>query len=813
MSSRRGLIACLAAVLVLNLQPASSRADPCREYADYTHPAAMLSLTEAYDVAISGTYAYVADGSPGLFVIDISDPRRPFVAGSVDTPNQAWGVCVSGSTAYVADMAAGLRIVDVSNPAAPVLLGGDLFAGAYDVAVSGNYAYVAASDLGVRVVNVANPAAPVMATVVDTPGYAYGVCLAGDRLYVADSIAGVEVYSLADPASPALLGTCDTADSATKVALSGQTLAVADYTGGLALLDVSDPAHVTTISVTPFFGYGARSVALTDDGLCLVGGDAGVQFLDVHDPAHPVDLGSLSAGDDILGVATDGAWAYAAADGMGLAVFDLGNRQTTRGLGTRLDTPGYATGVAADAGHVYLTAVDVGLQVFDLADPAAPTLQASLALPNFPGDLALSGSIVGVACSTAGLRLVDVSDPSTPTERGSLTGIGHVVGLARTGNTMYAATWDSLRAIDVTDPDNPHRLHAVRIAGEADWVAANEHGVFVGTLVGTVLWYVDTPGGFLFRCSTPIAGHSAGLAVQDTLLYAGYAYSGATTGVAIFGINDVSNELDPLGDLRVPGSVNRVTCADGILYLAEGSLLMVDARDPRAPRLIGEATGPPTAAAHAVVMGDYAYVADDDRGLTTVPRACATSVPVFLTTFGATSRGTTVELDWAVSESAVAGDFRLTARIDGLAWDVPVTAAGAGRWRATDAHPRLSAGGSVTYELALAVGDGTWRLLASRTVALPAARSAQLLAARPNPFNPQTTLPFVLQREGPARLAVYDAAGRLVAVLAEGVQAAGAHVAAWDGLDTRGRAAPSGVYFARLSTVGSVEERKLVLLR
>jgi uncharacterized secreted protein with C-terminal beta-propeller domain len=73
----------------------------------------------AEDVAVSGTYAYVADGVAGLRVIDVSNPSSPREVGFYDTPGYADGVAVSGTYAYVADGVAGLRVIDVSNPSSP----------------------------------------------------------------------------------------------------------------------------------------------------------------------------------------------------------------------------------------------------------------------------------------------------------------------------------------------------------------------------------------------------------------------------------------------------------------------------------------------------------------------------------------------------------------------------------------------------------------------------------------------------------------------------------------------------------------------
>ena len=43
-----------------------------------------MLCTQAYDVAVSGSYAYVtAQGSDSLVVIDISNPASPVIRGSV----------------------------------------------------------------------------------------------------------------------------------------------------------------------------------------------------------------------------------------------------------------------------------------------------------------------------------------------------------------------------------------------------------------------------------------------------------------------------------------------------------------------------------------------------------------------------------------------------------------------------------------------------------------------------------------------------------------------------------------------------------
>ena len=67
---------------------------------------------------------------------------------------------------------------------------------------------------------------------------------------------------------------------------------------------------------------------------------------------------------------------------------------------------------------------------------------------------------------------------------------------------------------------------------------------------------------------------------------------------------------------------------------------------------------------------------------------------------------------------------------------------------------------------------------------------------------------YALPAGGPVRLAVYDLLGREVAVLVDGVWAAGAYEAVLDG-----RGLPAGVYVVRLTAGAFVETRRVTLLR
>ena len=82
----------------------------------------------------------------------------------------------------------------------------------------------------------------------------------------------------------------------------------------------------------------------------------------------------------------------------------------------------------------------------------------------------------------------------------------------------------------------------------------------------------------------------------------------------------------------------------------------------------------------------------------------------------------------------------------------------------------------------------------------------------PNPFNGATAIRYALPAAGEVDLAVFNLLGHRVARLDTGYQAAGAHEAAWDGLDEEGQSLAAGVYFYRLRYRDQLTVRKLVLL-
>jgi len=87
------------------------------------------------------------------------------------------------------------------------------------------------------------------------------------------------------------------------------------------------------------------------------------------------------------------------------------------------------------------------------------------------------------------------------------------------------------------------------------------------------------------------------------------------------------------------------------------------------------------------------------------------------------------------------------------------------------------------------------------------------LAARPNPFNPNTTINFSLPTTAVAEVIVFDPRGHLVRTLMNDRLSAGPHSVTWNGVDSAGRHVASGVYLVRASGGGLVAYTKISLMK
>ncbi len=475
------------------------------------------------DVAVDGNYAYVAAGTGGLFVVDVTDPGTPTIVGYYAAPVSANGVAAAGDYVYVAAGDNSLRVVSVVTPGAPSAVGFVPVTAAQRVAVAGNYAYVvggmtltavditnpsspavagtllvlqsalqdvvvvgdraylAAGGVGLYVANIANPV-PVFAGSYDTPGTAYGVVVSGDYAYVADGYSGLRIINLVNPAiSPSVF---DTGDLAYDVVLVNDTAFVADRYRGLRAINVLYPETPVEVGYYDIVGN-ARSLLLRPPYLYVADGDGGLRILNVSDPMHPREVGGYDTPGNAASVAVAGNYAYVA-DGLdGLRIIDVSSPSAPVAVATFPTYDGWAYAVVVREGYAYIAegggvGQRRGLHVASLANPIAPVTRAFVDSGGNAFDIALAGNRAYVAAEGGGLRVVDITNPPSATTVFTWSAGLNLYDVAVEGTRAYVTGGNRLYGVDVSG-SSPALVMTWTAPGSAEGVAVFNGTAYVAT--------------------------------------------------------------------------------------------------------------------------------------------------------------------------------------------------------------------------------------------------------------------------------------------------------------------------------------------
>jgi hypothetical protein len=155
------------------------------------------------------------------------------------------------------------------------------------------------------------------------------------------------------------------------------------------------------------------------------------------------------------------------------------------------------------------------------------------------------------------------------------------------------------------------------------------------------------------------------------------------------------------------------------------------------------------------VAGDIAYVADGQDGLYILD--CSDSVPVLLQMMSLARVAGGVKIVWEVADEADVLEYRLYRNGAGETTEQVIAALPAGglsRYEYVDTDAPLER--VCRYTVTAVERNGVQRHLGSRELAARASAPLSLSQNIPNPFNPRTSIVFVVPKPVRARLEVFD---------------------------------------------------------
>jgi len=445
------------------------------------------------DVLLAGRTAFIIDNDSDEFVaparlsiIDLTEPVTPIEVAAVEFENLGFDVQLAfdGGLLYAKLEGAGPTIIDVSEPTRPLIVGSMSLVMDSNFDVADGYIYIP-GESGVGVFDASDPAELRFVGGLQLPDWNSGpVQVEGDRLYVRTGL-GIHTAEISDPIAPRMGGLWQSPSRVVGVADRANTVLLADGSPRIWSWRSapSYPVEMTTSQAGDDSLWDVDFMALT--GGALYTASAGISPGQVRrydvESSGPILVGSsgdlpsiwgLDADGDHVGVIVD------ASNSHGLMILD-GTDESALPVAGFVPSPGLDA-VELALGHAFLPTAD--LDVFDLSAGGVPRDVAHVPIPGGAEAVHVFGERAYVVGSR--LHVLDVRPPSSARILGGTAVAGRHV--RSDGRIAYVLSERAVSAVDVADPTSPARIAeyplgvvALTISRGLVYLASDTSGMFV----------------------------------------------------------------------------------------------------------------------------------------------------------------------------------------------------------------------------------------------------------------------------------------------------------------------------------------------
>ncbi len=470
---------------------------------------------EPRDLALGQGRVYLANGSSGMTIVDVSDPRSPRWLGSVNHIGLSLGLSLGGDHVAMRNDRSDITLIDIRDPKLPQV------AALYNsrrplqtIAFVHDQIW-AGTDSGLDLVDFSAPA-PNVVNIGANFGGSRRAVIRDNNLFVADWFSGLHIYDISDPRAPRHLGGYHTQGSSKGVLVRGDYAYVADDDHGVQILDISDPRQPRKIAevATPGLAY---TMKLVDDYLYLADHRGGFHIINVGDVEHPTIIGSAITAGKAWAVEIRNQRAYVAADKAGLLVFDISDPQQPRQIAA-YDIGGAAEDVVIRDHFIYVASFDNGLHVFDLGDSGRLQEVGHLATPGNARGLALDGRYAYIADWVSGIQIVDISNPVQPRPVGAYDTMGWSWGVQVRDSYAYVLDWwGGVSVLDVSNPAAPTLAGAYHARGlTRDVVAQGNYAYVANGSNGLQIFDIENPLNPIWMAGVDMPGEAQSIWIEGT---------------------------------------------------------------------------------------------------------------------------------------------------------------------------------------------------------------------------------------------------------------------------------------------------------
>ena len=226
---------------------------------------------------------------------------------------------------------------------------------------------------------------------------------------------------------------------------------------------------------------------------------------------------------------------------------------------------------------------------------------------------------------------------------------------------------------------------------------------------------------------------------------------------------------------------------------------------------------------------DLAVANKGDSTMSVLFNSISLPLPVELNSFNVSVNGNSVNLTWQTATEVNNHGFEIqrapviSNEVRNLSWDKIGFVEGSGNSNSPKDYSFIdqpTGGTSFSYRLKQIDNDGKFKYYDPITVTLSTKQTAELMDNYPHPFNPSTAIKFYIPNNSDVSIKIYDILGKEVTTLINKQTDAGYHIVYWNGRNSFGNEAASGMYLYRLtagpsSGSGQVfsETKKMLLMK
>ncbi|MBB14903.1 hypothetical protein CMK22_06495 [Candidatus Poribacteria bacterium] len=671
-----------------------------------------------------------------------------------------------------------------------------------DLSVIGDLLY-AASGWGIEVFNVSKQFNRIAE--LSTPGYAQGIRIKGDLAYVADGTAGVQIISIERPEFPQIVHTVDKFKNVGQVEVVDNRVYVVDIERGLHIYDLDAFRQRPAPLMIGY--YPTRGEAFHVDiynGKIYLSDGSGIHTLSLGRATVPVIMGTMP----ILGYDFQLLDGYAYIVGGGLKIANIGNPQKPKVIST-MGTSGIATSIKIQDGYGYIAGQQGGLVIADISDKNRPKIIARQRTVGTTVDVVRNENRVYLANGLDGLQIVDVTNLHQPKWVEHFKGSGKPTDFYVENEKIYVTTESSLKVINKQNKAIHLDIEVgISVSAKDDhaYVAVGKSGIIVYDLRNLQRPIEIT------RIPTPLP--AINIQINEDLLYI------CAGDIIILDISSPQN-IRRIGKIRMSGTAYRLAFEDDLVYVAAltDGVRVFNVLNPANPRPIsgyqmdGNALG-------VAVKSSKAYILDSDIGVRVVD----------FSNLGQPTDIITYETEKLPVAVAVRGDYVYVLDQESVALIDIRTGEKIPQDKDLIFPSDLMIVGDTLhildlYELqvfqinesifSLPVEDGMY----SKNTPEDLNPYQNWLGQNfPNPFNPETWIPFELEDSGEVVISIYDLNGSLIRQIQLGELSAGKYLtkdkaAYWNGRNQIGEHVSNGLYFYQLETGKFQQTEKLVVIQ